>query len=75
MHKLIRKVFIGFISMGSMEKLTMQQVSGTYVCVQVIITYIINKTLKKTTKKNQMLLSHKMLKTAQLTAVNVIHSN
>lgn len=75
MHKLIRKVFIGFISMGSMEKLTMQQVSGTYVCVQVIITYIINKTLKKTTKKKQMLLSHKMLKTAQLTAVNVIHSN
>lgn len=74
MHKLIRKVFIGFISMGSMEKLTMQQVSGTYVCVQVIITYIINKTLKKTKKKN-MLLSHKMLKTAQLTAVNVIHSN
>lgn len=74
MHKLIRKVFIGFISMGSMEKLTMQQVSGTYVCVQVIITYIINKTLKKT-KKKQMLLSHKMLKTAQLTAVNVIHSN
>lgn len=70
MHKLIRKVFIGFISMGSMEKLTMQQVSGTYVCVQVIITYIINKT-----KKKQMLLSHKMLKTAQLTAVNVIHSN
>lgn len=75
MHKLIRKVFIGFISMGSMEKLTMQQVSGTYVCVQVIITYIINKTLKKTKKKKQMLLSHKMLKTAQLTAVNVIHSN
>lgn len=74
MHKLIRKVFIGFISMGSMEKLTMQQVSGTYVCVQVIITYIINKTLKKT-KKKQMLLSHKMLKIAQLTAVNVIHSN
>lgn len=51
MHKLIRKVFIGFISMGSMEKLTMQQVSGTYVCVQVIITYIINKTLKKKKKK------------------------
>lgn len=75
MHKLIRKVFIGFISMGSMEKLTMQQVSGTYVCVQVIITYIINKTLKKKQKKKQMLLSHKMLKTAQLTAVNVIHSN
>lgn len=75
MHKLIRKVFIGFISMGSMETLTMQQVSGTYFCVQVIITYMINKTLKKNKKNKQMLLSHKMLKTAQLTALNVIHSN
>lgn len=74
MHKLIRKVFIGFISMGSMETLTRQQVSGTYFCVQVIITYMINKTLKKLINK-QTLLSNKMLTTALLIAVNVIHSN